>query len=133
MKVRAIARGLVLRGHRVTVLTTDLGLREQGEGLAFSCSPWGWRSTTDDVEALYLQPRGLYRSLTWNPAVHGFSQRASALVRSRAHLRPLRPAGAAGRARLSQPRNSLYRRANRDVPAHRSQHCAEARISTSIW
>jgi glycosyltransferase involved in cell wall biosynthesis len=73
-KVRAIASGLVRRGCQVTVLTTDLGLREHGEGLAFSCSPWGWRSTTDDVEALYLQPRSIYRSLTWNPAVHGFSR-----------------------------------------------------------
>jgi glycosyltransferase involved in cell wall biosynthesis len=72
MKVRAMARGLVLRGHHVTVLTTDLGLREHGEGLAFSCSPWGWRSTTDNVEALYLRPRSIYRSLTWNPAVHNF-------------------------------------------------------------
>jgi glycosyltransferase involved in cell wall biosynthesis len=26
------------------------------------------------VEALYLQPRGIYRSLTWNPAVHSFSR-----------------------------------------------------------
>jgi glycosyltransferase involved in cell wall biosynthesis len=74
MKVRAMAHGLVLRGHQVTVLTTDLGLRERGEGLAFSCSPWGWRSTTDDVETLYLRPRGIYRSLTWNPAVHSFSR-----------------------------------------------------------
>src|SRR6185503_15007821 len=69
MKVRALARGLVLRGHQVTVLTTDLGLAEHGEGLPLSCSPWGWRSTSDDVEALYLQPRGIYRALTWNPAV----------------------------------------------------------------
>ena len=74
MKVRAIARGLVLRGHHVTVLTTDLGLPERGEGLALSCSPWGWRSTTDNVETLYLQPWGIYRSLTWNPAVHNFSR-----------------------------------------------------------
>jgi glycosyltransferase involved in cell wall biosynthesis len=74
MKVRAIASGLVHRGYEVTVLTTDLGLREHGEGLALSCSPWGWRSTTDEVEALYLPPRRIYRSLTWNPAVHRFSR-----------------------------------------------------------
>jgi glycosyltransferase involved in cell wall biosynthesis len=74
MKVRAMARGLVLRGHQVTVLTTDLGLAERGEGLALSCSPWGWRSTTDDVETLYLRPRSIYRALTWNPAVHSFSR-----------------------------------------------------------
>jgi glycosyltransferase involved in cell wall biosynthesis len=74
MKVRAMARGLVLRGHHVTVLTTDLGLQERGEGLLLSCSPWGWRSTTDDVETLYLQPRNIYRALTWNPAVHRFSR-----------------------------------------------------------
>lgn len=74
MKVRAMARGLALRGHQVTVLTTDLGLREHGEGLALSCSPWGWRSTTDEVEALYLQPHSIYRSVTWNPAVRSFSR-----------------------------------------------------------
>jgi glycosyltransferase involved in cell wall biosynthesis len=72
--VRAIARRLARRGHEVTVLTTDLGLREHGEGLALSCSPWGWRSTTDDVEALYLRPRSIYRALTWNPAVWSFSK-----------------------------------------------------------
>jgi glycosyltransferase involved in cell wall biosynthesis len=73
MKVRSLARGLVSRGHHVTVLTTDLGLAEHGEGLPLSCSPWGWRSTADDVEALYLKPHGIYRALTWNPAVHSFS------------------------------------------------------------
>lgn len=74
LKVRSIARGLQARGHAITVLTTDLGLAQRGEGLPLSCSPWGWRSTHDDLETLYLQPRHLYRALTWNPAVHGFSR-----------------------------------------------------------
>jgi glycosyltransferase involved in cell wall biosynthesis len=72
MKVRAIACGLVLRGHQVTVLTTDLGVQEKTGGLELARSPWGWRSTTDSVETFYLRPRGIYRSLTWNPAVHNF-------------------------------------------------------------
>ena len=74
LKVRSIARGLQARGHEITVLTTDLGLAQRGEGLPLSCSPWGWRSTHDDLETIYLQPRNLYRALTWNPAVHRFSR-----------------------------------------------------------
>jgi glycosyltransferase involved in cell wall biosynthesis len=72
MKVRAIASGLVLRGHQVTVLTTDLGVQERRDAMELAPSPWGWRSSTDSVETFYLRPQGLYRSLTWNPAVHGF-------------------------------------------------------------
>ncbi len=74
MKVRAIARGLVLRGHQVTVLTTDLGMHERSGSAEITHSPWGWRSMSDDVETFYLRPRGIYRSLTWNPAVHSFSR-----------------------------------------------------------
>jgi glycosyltransferase involved in cell wall biosynthesis len=74
LKVRSLARGLKARGHEITVLTTDLGLAKHGEGLPLSCSPWGWRSTHDDVEALYLEPLNLYRALTWNPAVRSFSR-----------------------------------------------------------
>jgi len=72
MKVRAMARGLVLRGHQVTVLTTDLGVQQRTGSLELARSPWGWRSSTDAVETFYLRPRGLYRSLTWNPAVYSF-------------------------------------------------------------
>jgi glycosyltransferase involved in cell wall biosynthesis len=72
MKVRAIARGLALRGHQVTVLTTDLGVQGRSDAMELARSPWGWRSGTDSVETFYLRPQGLYRSLTWNPAVHSF-------------------------------------------------------------
>ena len=72
MKVRAMARGLALRGHQVTVLTTDLGVQERSGDIALTRSPWGWRTSTDGVETFYLRPRGIYRSLTWNPAVHSF-------------------------------------------------------------
>jgi len=75
MKVRAMARGLVLRGHQVTVLTTDLGLEAKGGDVALTRSAWGWQSTMDGVETFYLRPRGIYRSLTWNPAVHSFCSR----------------------------------------------------------
>jgi glycosyltransferase involved in cell wall biosynthesis len=72
MKVRAMARGLVARGHQVTVLTTDLGLQDSGGNMALTRSRWGWQSGADEVETFYLRPRTIYRSLTWNPAVHGF-------------------------------------------------------------
>ncbi len=50
VKVRALARGLVQRGHRVTVLTADLGLRKRtGLDIKFEPCEWGWRSEQDGV------------------------------------------------------------------------------------
>jgi glycosyltransferase involved in cell wall biosynthesis len=73
VKVRALARGLVRRGHQVTVLTADLGLRENnGFGMKMERCPWGWRSEEDGVEAIYLSTLGHYRALTLNPRVVGF-------------------------------------------------------------
>jgi glycosyltransferase involved in cell wall biosynthesis len=73
VKVRALARGLVKRGHRVTVLTADLGVaRHDGLGMNFERSKWGWRSEEDGVEAIYLSTLGHYRALTINPRVIGF-------------------------------------------------------------
>ena len=73
VKVRALARGLAQRGHHVTVLTADLGLRERnGHGLSLSRCEWGWRSSQDGVEAIYLSSLGHYRALTLNPHVLGF-------------------------------------------------------------
>lgn len=73
VKVRALARGLAQRGHRVSVLTADLGLRERnGHGIPIERCDWGWRSSEDGVEAIYLSALGHYRALTLNPRVMGF-------------------------------------------------------------
>jgi glycosyltransferase involved in cell wall biosynthesis len=73
VKVRALARGLVQRGHHVTVLTADLGLANRdGLGTNFERCKWGWRSEQDGVEAIYLSTLGHYRALTINPRVIGF-------------------------------------------------------------
>jgi glycosyltransferase involved in cell wall biosynthesis len=73
VKVRALARGLVRRGHQVTVLTADLGLAGYG-GLAVNPEPckWGWRLSEDGIEAFYLPTLARYRALTLNPRVLGF-------------------------------------------------------------
>jgi len=67
VKVRALARGLAARGHRVTVLTADLGL----DGLSqrpphLSRDAWGWYGEEDGVETIYLRVSARYRSTTWN-------------------------------------------------------------------
>ena len=73
VKVRAIARALVRRGHQVTVLSADLG---RGAATVLSRiavrSPWGWRAEQDGVEAVYLSSRARYRTLTVNPGMSGF-------------------------------------------------------------
>jgi glycosyltransferase involved in cell wall biosynthesis len=72
-KVPALARGLTQRGHRVAVLTADLGLGNY-TGLPIKAEPceWGWRSEQDGVEAIYVSTLCHYRALTVNPRVVGF-------------------------------------------------------------
>ncbi|MFZ3216175.1 MAG: glycosyltransferase [Candidatus Acidiferrales bacterium] len=73
VKVRALARGLAQRGHRITVLTADLGLAKlNGAAANFQPCPWGWRSEENGVEAVYLSTLAHYRALTLNPNVIGF-------------------------------------------------------------
>jgi glycosyltransferase involved in cell wall biosynthesis len=73
VKVRALAHGLVRRGHQVTVLTADLGLdRHDWPGMKLERCKWGWRSEQDGVEAIYLSTLGGYRALTINPRVIRF-------------------------------------------------------------
>src|SRR5580658_9007382 len=73
VKVRALARGLAQRGHQVTVLTADLGLRRtNGSAIRYQPCPWGWRAEEDGVEAVYLSTLANYRALTVNPDVIGF-------------------------------------------------------------
>ena len=66
-KVRAIARGLARRGHQVTVLTADLGIRRFNSDRRFNRCEWGWRFQEDGVEAVYLSTIARYRALTINP------------------------------------------------------------------
>jgi glycosyltransferase involved in cell wall biosynthesis len=68
VKVRSLARGLAARGHKVTVLTADLGLDpDAARRLGAVHHDWGWSAEEDGVEAIYLRVRGRYRALTWNP------------------------------------------------------------------
>src|SRR5439155_4144070 len=75
-KVRSIARVLVAQGHKVTVLTADLGFgASEVTTVAAARSPQGWRSDMDGIDVNYLATRGHYRSVTVNPGVVGFCRR----------------------------------------------------------
>ena len=73
VKVRALAEGLARKGHQVTVLTADWGLKkraaEMGEKDIAERSRFGWRRKENNVEAIYLPTWLHYRQLSWNPAV----------------------------------------------------------------
>lgn len=73
VKVRALARALQHRGHRVTVLTADLGLT-QARAREAGCVPgrWGWQGTDGGVESVYLRSLASYRRLTVNPGARSF-------------------------------------------------------------
>ncbi|CAN5885599.1 glycosyltransferase [soil metagenome] len=74
-KVRAIAQALVGRGHEVTVLTADLGEPDAFTDANVSKrrqTSWGWESTHDGVEAIYLRSLTNYRATTINPNVINF-------------------------------------------------------------
>jgi glycosyltransferase involved in cell wall biosynthesis len=74
-KVRAIATRLALGGHSVTVLTADFGVsRHAAELEGLNRCKWGWRSTNDGLETIYLHTVARYRSLTLNPDVIRFAQ-----------------------------------------------------------
>jgi len=74
--VRAMARGLAQRGHRVTVLTADLGLKRISHGTdGLARGRWGWQSDKDSVETIYLPSWASYRSLTLNPGVFDFCRK----------------------------------------------------------
>jgi glycosyltransferase involved in cell wall biosynthesis len=75
-KVRSISRGLVKRGHEVTVLSADLGFgTEQAASIGAVHVARAWQSSLDGVEAIYLNTCGHYRSLTVNPGVVAFCRR----------------------------------------------------------
>jgi glycosyltransferase involved in cell wall biosynthesis len=78
-KVRAIARGLRQRGHEVTVLTADLGIRNDratGSALAVEPCDAGWVSREDGIETIYVPTIAHYRALTINPRVVRFCRAA---------------------------------------------------------
>jgi glycosyltransferase involved in cell wall biosynthesis len=73
-KVRAIATRLARAGHQVVVLTADLGLDPFRNSLQdLEPCKWGWRSTSDGVETIYLRTIARYRAITLNPDVIGFA------------------------------------------------------------
>ncbi len=73
VKVRALAHGLTLRGHQVTVLTADLGLEKpRAPEMPFEACKWGYRAKENGVETVYLSTLTHYRALTLNPKVIGF-------------------------------------------------------------
>jgi glycosyltransferase involved in cell wall biosynthesis len=72
-KVRALARHLAQRGHKITVLTADLGLKKRSsDGLRPEKCPWGWRIDEDGVEAVYLPSLASYRAMTINSRLRKF-------------------------------------------------------------
>lgn len=76
VKVRSIARHLAQQGHKITVVTADLGLTpEQVTATGASRTPGGWRAEPDGLEAVYLTTRFHYRNLTVNPGIVSFCRR----------------------------------------------------------
>ncbi|MFQ5874900.1 MAG: glycosyltransferase, partial [Dehalococcoidia bacterium] len=68
VKVRAIAEHLARNGHKVTVLTADLGPRDGTAEKQEREEPRG----TGGVEVVYLRTVGGYRGTTVNPGVVSF-------------------------------------------------------------
>jgi glycosyltransferase involved in cell wall biosynthesis len=72
-KVSGLARCLVQRGNRVTVLTPDLGLRAHDYStFRIERCPCGWKWEQEGVEVIYLSTLARYRAITLNPHVAGF-------------------------------------------------------------
>jgi glycosyltransferase involved in cell wall biosynthesis len=75
-KVKALAEGLVRRGHEVTVLTADWGLDRRLAGLSnespAEVTPFGRRRQVNGVTAIYLPNWLHYRAASWNPALGRF-------------------------------------------------------------
>lgn len=73
VKVRSIARQLAAQGHKVTVLTADLGFGPaEVAATAAHRSADGWCAQLDGVEAIYLTTKFHYRNLTVNPGIVKF-------------------------------------------------------------
>jgi glycosyltransferase involved in cell wall biosynthesis len=74
-KVRALSRELSRRGHKMTVVTADLGSEEWRQQTIVSekCA-WGRKFTENGATAYYLPSWLRYRALTLNPRVIRFSR-----------------------------------------------------------
>ncbi len=105
VKVRALARGLGGHGHRVTVLTANLG---EGQQAALGeRSRWGWRSEEGNVETVYLRTEFRFRALTINPALVSFCRERLGQF-DVAHVYGLYDAIGPGAAWLSRRRGIPY-------------------------
>jgi glycosyltransferase involved in cell wall biosynthesis len=73
VKVRALAEGMVKKGHQVTVLTADWGIdarqRNSPNEPKPEPSPFGRRTNINGVTAMYLPNWLRFRATSWNPAV----------------------------------------------------------------
>jgi glycosyltransferase involved in cell wall biosynthesis len=77
VKVQALASTLTRHGHRVSVVTADLGLASRRDTrLSVERCSWGWRAECDAVEIIYLPTLAHYRALTLNPSVIEFAKSA---------------------------------------------------------
>ena len=75
VKVQALANTLTQHGHRVSVVTADLGLAKRRDiGFRIDHCSWGYRAECDAVEIIYLPTVAHYRALTLNPRVIEFSR-----------------------------------------------------------
>jgi glycosyltransferase involved in cell wall biosynthesis len=76
VKVRSLSRQLVKRGHHVTVLRADWGLKSRASAAAVGGSAersaHGWRVEESGIEAIYPPNWPHYRALSWNPGVGRF-------------------------------------------------------------
>lgn len=73
IKVRSIARQLVVEGHKVTVLTADLGLGSSDVAtIAAQRTAGGWCAQLDGAEIIYFATKLHYRNLTVNPGIAKF-------------------------------------------------------------
>ncbi len=72
-KVRALAEGLAAKGHQVTVLTSDWGLKprlaEFPNEAPATPGPFGMKRQWNGVTAIYLPNWFHFRALSWNPAL----------------------------------------------------------------
>src|SRR5579864_9410561 len=76
VKVRSIARLMAGQGHKIAVVTADLGFSPaQARAAGASRVPGGWRAVAVGVEAVYLTTRFHYRNLTVNPGILSFCRR----------------------------------------------------------
>ena len=79
VKVRALSEALARRGHEVTVLTADWGLKGRLPVKDVNGTPrpttFGWQSEKNGVRAVYLPTWLRYRAVSWNPSVRKFCRK----------------------------------------------------------